>query len=175
VNPRGLCVGHYHLWLKEGPLRPLGVRCARKNFVCTFPDCDRRAIAFRLCRGHRRQAKRGEDLRPLHVHAPAGAGSLDHNGYRVVTCHDHPNARKNGVIFEHVLVMSRHLGRALGPDETVHHKNGIRSDNRIENLQLRAGYHPRGQEPEHLIEHALHILRRYGPLADAAAEDHHLW
>jgi hypothetical protein len=61
-------------------------------------------------------------------------------GYRyVLLSPEHPfyaMANKRGYVQEHRLVMAQHLGRLLEPYEVVHHINGDRGDNRIENLKL---------------------------------------
>lgn len=55
------------------------------------------------------------------------------------------NNNKCYIVLQHRKIMADHLGRALLPTETVHHINGKKDDNRLENLQLRQGKHGNGE------------------------------
>lgn len=65
-----------------------------------------------------------------------GNKNLSKTGYIRIYFPDHPKSDSFGYIFEHDLIMECAIGRWLHPDEVVHHKNGIKTDNRLKNLEL---------------------------------------
>ncbi len=99
---------------------------------------------------------------PVKPKAPNGMGHREPHGYIYLTKMRHPNAQKKGRIYEHTFVMSEYLGRPLKKGESVHHKNGVRDDNRIENLELWHVGQPAGQRVEDKIKWAKEFLKEYG-------------
>jgi hypothetical protein len=83
-------------------------------------------------------------------------------GYIMIYKKGHPNANANDCIQEHCYVMSEYIKRPLKRNESVHHKNGIRDDNRIENLELWHRGQPSGQRLEEKIQWAKSFLEEYG-------------
>jgi hypothetical protein len=82
------------------------------------------------CQGRRRI------LRPLDRNHNGAPVKLDQNGYVMVWEPDHPNTAMKGWQYEHRLVAEATVGRYLKSDEHVHHVNGVKDDNRPENLQV---------------------------------------
>jgi hypothetical protein len=162
----GFCKRHYmNLW-RSG--NPLGTGRGRKT--CTVDGCDTFVHGHGLCSKHyRRWLKHGSaDIvktswtgAPRH-RAVVGARYVDvQSGYVKVFDPEHQHATPQGHVKEHIRVMTAALGRSLAEGETVHHRNGVRNDNRLENLQLRVGPHPRGITVEDACEWARMILARY--------------
>lgn len=136
---RGLCLHHYREQIDAG-------QCAVAG--CTEPAGASGARGY--CSLHYKRVRtRGEigaAERERAPHGSAGPGKpwLDPQGYRRV--------KVNGAIRgEHHLVMERQLGRRLRVYETVHHRSGVRHDNRLSNLELWAKPHPPGQRVADLV------------------------
>lgn len=166
VDAHGLCHGHDQRRRRTGDVdasQPLGRR--RQPETCRAEDCERPTHASGWCQTHYRRvratgsAKEGEPVREA-----SGEGWVSH-GYRYLPVPPHLRWLAAGAreIAEHRLVLARALGRALEPDEVVHHRNGDRLDNRLANLELWSVSHPHGQRVEDKVAHAVRILERYAP------------
>lgn len=74
-------------------------------------------------------------------------------GYIKIHDRNHARSDKSGFVFEHIVVMENIIGRCLSKNENVHHKNGDRSDNRPENLELWDTSQPPGQRVKDKANH----------------------
>lgn len=89
-----------------------------------------------------------------YINAPPGTGHVNKKGYVTIQI--------NGARFlEHRLIMEKYLARPLMKYENVHHKNGARHDNRIENLELWTTSQPSGKRVEDMVIFAKEILALY--------------
>ncbi len=129
--------------------------------------CERKSKARNLCkRCYMRRWRNIKFGRPENfipeLRANKNSGCKRTDGYKILMIKNHPNAMKGGRILEHTFIMSQHLGRALKKEERIHHKNGIRDDNRIENLELWTRSHPDGCRVEDKVKWAKEFLESYG-------------
>jgi hypothetical protein len=173
----GLCPRHWWRVWRHGdvqltsPVRVVVAGDGDPEVACVSEGCEAPAIAAERCPRCYKSALRAGTLEVVaDVRVVTGEGHLSHGYWKVpVPEHDRPLVGGHAAVGEHRLVMARALGRALAPDEQVHHRNGDRLDNRPENLELWSTSQPSGQRVEDKVGWAYEMLRRYRPdlLSDA--------
>jgi hypothetical protein len=170
AKSRGWCHAHYQRWRATGDVQ--AARPLRSAGPCQVLDCDRQRYARGLCNTHYRRLLNTGEVRPDEPIRMVTGEGFEHHGYWQVPVEPEERWLTRGAYreAEHRLVMARALQRPLHDDEVVHHLNGIRTDNRLENLQLWSTSHPAGQRVEDKIAHAVMLLQRYAP--DRLAERH---
>lgn len=189
---RGYCLFHYRRFRVTGdPLKTaFDLRRESKPTICTIDNCDGKVYALNWCHNHYRRYRTYGDPVATDLssrlygtkaclvegcekkHSAKGYCNLHYGRWKrtgdplKTTTGDGSEVQgyvwKHGTA-EHRFVMEQHLGRKLLPGENVHHKNGVRNDNRIENLELWSRSQPAGQRIPDKVEWAIELLKTYAP------------
>jgi hypothetical protein len=159
---RSYCQTHYKRWKRYGdPVFQLRVQ-RYDGALCKHPDgCSRSARKAGWCKMHYERVQKHGDAGPVTNRRGANkaVGRVTSSGGYIQIF----DTSRKRYVQEHRLVMERKLGRSLGAHENVHHINGVKHDNRPENLELWVRPQPQGQRPEDLaawvVEHYPDLVR----------------
>jgi hypothetical protein len=169
---RGMCGMHYLRVRKDGIPGGASSRYMdpTPDGLCRIDGCQKKTQARQLCPMHlERDNVHGDPGEAEARRGLKGAGYTRADGYRFVKAPTNPGARaSDGYVAEHRLVMEQHIGRPLMGIENVHHKNGRRADNRLENLELWVKAQPAGQRVSDLVRFVVENYR--DEVASALAE-----
>lgn len=144
---RGMCPAHYYRCRRGAEVNVPVVRRSPRVGLCVVEACERPVYAVGQCRMHRARTLRTGAPGPARpLKGRRGSGTTDSSGYRYVTRADGSRTA------EHRFVMERDLGRPLFRWENIHHRNGVRSDNRLANLELWVKPQLAGQRVQDLVD-----------------------
>lgn len=135
-----------------------------QDIKCKVEVCGLVAKVTGYCNAHWQRSKKGGDMTTTIQPRKPGTWSpwrTHHKSGYVYRVRTQAGVQKTEM--QHRVIMEEHLGRPLAEGETVHHLNGVRDDNRIENLELWSVRQPKGQRVEDKTEWALQWLREYAP------------
>lgn len=136
--------------------------------ICKVEGCGKTARIYNYCNKHASKFKKYGD--PLGGYVQDGRSKEWHvrqGGYVIKFDRSNPHSHQvSGIVFQHRQVMGEAIGRPLRSDENVHHKNGDRTDNRLENLELWIKSQPAGQRVQDKVKWAREILREYADLVE---------
>lgn len=167
AKAKGLCPMHIQRKLRGADMGAPKQRIRNKG--CDVDGCKRKHNRAGYCSMHASRVEKYGEPGPAGMLTNLPEGTVTgrytgKSGYVYLTVTGRKQAKRGpgvGEVAEHRFVMEQHLGRRLGPREQVHHVNGVRDDNRLENLELWVRPQPTGQRVDDLVAWVVEMYPDY--------------